>query len=167
MMGAGFKYYRLLYTLFSFVGLAAVIIFQYTITSRPLFKQIFFIQIAGAVISIIGLLIMSNCILKYFMQLSGIRWLTNNQPDTKLMLDTLHKRVRHPLYLGTFLFIWGLLLMLPILSLLIANIIIMTYTLIGIRFEENKLVLEFGESYKEYQRKVPMIIPNLKIKPSI
>ena len=167
MMGAGFKYYRLLYTLFSFVGLAAVIIFQYTITSRPLFKQIFFIQIAGAVISIVGLLIMSNCILKYFMQLSGIRWLTNNQPDTKLMLDTLHKTVRHPLYLGTFLFIWGLLLMLPILSLLIANIIITTYTLIGIRFEENKLVLEFGESYKEYQRKVPMIIPNLKIKTNI
>jgi len=102
MMGAGFKYYRLLYTLFSFVGLAAVIIFQYTITSRPLFKQIFFIQIAGAVISIVGVLIMSNCILKYFMQLSGIRWLTNNQPDTKLMLDTLHKRVRHPLYPGNF-----------------------------------------------------------------
>jgi len=57
--------------------------------------------------------------------------------------------------------------MFPILSLLIVNIIITAYTLIGIRFEENKLVLEFGESYKEYQRKVPMIIPSLKIKPAI
>jgi methanethiol S-methyltransferase len=115
------------------------------------------------VISIAGLLIMGTCILKYFMQLSGIRFLTNNHPESKLMLDTLHKRVRHPLYLGTFLFIWGLFLVLSTLSLLIANIIITAYTLIGIRFEEKKLLLEFGESYREYQRTVPMIIPALKL----
>ena len=158
-MGGGFKYYRLLYTVFAFAGLTTIIIYQITVTTFFFFRPVFFIQIAGAIISAGGLFIMAICILKYFMQLSGVRWLTRNQHKSKLMLDTIHQRVRHPLYLGTFLFIWGLLPMFPILSLLIANVIITIYTLIGIRFEEKKLIHEFGESYLEYQRTVPMIIP--------
>lgn len=164
LMRGGFNYYRFLYTVFAFAGLAAIIIYQITVTSLPLFSQLLFIQITGAVVGFSGLLIMAICILKYFMQLSGVRWLTKNQHESKLMLDTMHKRVRHPLYSGTFLFIWGLLLVFPVLSLLIANIIITGYTLIGIRFEEKKLVQEFGESYIGYRKKVPMIIPDFKIK---
>ena len=75
------------------------------------------------------------------------------------MTTGIHNYVRHPLYAGTFLFIWGLLLLLPYWSLLIADSIITLYTLIGIRFEENKLVREFGKPYEEYQNEVPMIIP--------
>jgi len=161
-MGGGFKYYRFCYTIFAFAGLVCIIIYQSGLLSIPLFKQVLVIQITGAVAGITGLLIMGICIVKYFMQLSGIAWLTNNQQESKLMLDNLHQRVRHPLYLGTFLFIWGLLLVFPVFSLLIANIIITGYTLIGIRFEEKKLVLEFGESYTSYQRTVPMIIPGIK-----
>jgi len=33
------------------------------------------------------------------------------------------------------------------------------YTLIGIHFEERKLVEEFGQSYISYSRQVPKIIP--------
>jgi protein-S-isoprenylcysteine O-methyltransferase Ste14 len=67
--------------------------------------------------------------------------------------------VRHPLYAGTFIFIWGLFILVPSLSLLISNTIITIYTLIGLRFEEQKLEKEFGDAYKTYKQKVPMIIP--------
>ena len=68
--------------------------------------------------------------------------------------------VRHPLYFGTFVFIWGFFIVLPYLSLLICNLVVTIYTLIGIRFEEAKLEKEFGESYKQYKAQVPMIIPS-------
>jgi methanethiol S-methyltransferase len=58
-----------------------------------------------------------------------------------------------------------LFLLLPYLSLLIANSIITVYTLIGIGLEEKKLVNEFGESYSNYQASVPKLIPFLKPRP--
>jgi protein-S-isoprenylcysteine O-methyltransferase Ste14 len=67
--------------------------------------------------------------------------------------------MRHPLYLGTFLFLWGLWLLFPTVSLLLANIVITGYTLYAIRLEEEKLVAEFGEQYIRYQQQVPKLIP--------
>lgn len=78
------------------------------------------------------------------------------------MNDGLHKIVRHPLYLGTFIFIWGIFIAFPYLSWLISSLIITVYTLIGIRFEEAKLRKEFGAQYDEYCKRVPMILPRAK-----
>lgn len=108
-------------------------------------------------------MIMLVSIKKYFMSLSGIKTLVAEQPvANELRIDGVHKYVRHPLYLGTFLFIWGLFILYPLLSLLVANIIITVYTLIGIVFEEQKLKKEFGIAYTEYQKQVPKIIPSFK-----
>jgi len=67
---------------------------------------------------------------------------------------------------GTFLFIWGLFIFMPYASLLISNLIITCYTLIGIRFEEQKLLREFGQPYEEYKKRVPKIIPSFKPSPA-
>jgi methanethiol S-methyltransferase len=165
-MKANFKYYRFIYIFFALAGLAALIIYQLNITTPTLFKNIAFIQIIGSFISLAGLSIMGLCVFNYFNMVSGVRWLTNNQYESKLVLKNIHKRVRHPLYMSTFLFIWGLLLLFPLLSLLVTGSIITIYTLIGIEFEEKKLVSEFGESYKTYQQTVPKIIPRFKKTPS-
>ena len=76
----------------------------------------------------------------------------------------LHRYVRHPLYFGTLLFVWGLLLLLPMLSNLIAAVALTVYVLIGIQLEEIKLFLEYGEAYKQYSRRVPMLIPKVYVK---
>ena len=34
-----------------------------------------------------------------------------------------------------------------------------TYILLAITFEERDLVREFGETYEEYRREVPMLVP--------
>ena len=44
---------------------------------------------------------------------------------------------------------------------LIAVLIITVYVLIGIKYEERKLLVEFGDSYRDYQLKVPKLIPHL------
>jgi methanethiol S-methyltransferase len=163
IMGKGFRFYRFFYNILAFAGLAGIMVYQLNLSSPSLIPASIFTQIAGALADIAGLSIMGICIFKYFMQLSGIGWLTGDKQESKLIIGTLHKRVRHPLYLGTFLFIWGLLLLIPTLSIFIMDIIITVYTFIGIRFEERKLVKEFGESYIEYRRTVPMILPRWKI----
>lgn len=93
------------------------------------------------------------------MGLSGLRSLVQEENYSELHISGIHRYVRHPLYLGTFLFIWGLFIVFPTLSLLISNSVITIYTLIGIKLEEKKLVLEFKEQYKAYQKTVPKLIP--------
>lgn len=105
---------------------------------------------------------MSVCIKKYFYELSGIQALENKLQTNTLQQSGLHKFVRHPLYFGTLLFVWGLFVIFPFLSNLIACIVIQGYVLIGIRLEEKKLNLEYGKEYKDYVAKVPKLFPSLK-----
>ena len=93
------------------------------------------------------------------MSLSGLRSLFQETVYPELIISGIHRYVRHPLYLGTFLFIWGLAVLFPYFSLVIANTIITVYTLLAIPFEEEKLVQEFGDQYRRYQKQVPKIIP--------
>jgi protein-S-isoprenylcysteine O-methyltransferase Ste14 len=99
------------------------------------------------------------CIRKYFYELSGLQALQNKSNKNTLQQKGLHKYVRHPLYLGTLLFIWGLFIIFPYLNNLIACLVITTYTVIGIELEEKKLREEFGDVYREYSKKVPRLFP--------
>ncbi|HEU4473079.1 MAG TPA: NnrU family protein [Flavisolibacter sp.] len=157
-LGERYKYYRPAYILFAFASLIAIVWYQLGLGGRRLFEPGWFAY-AGLAIMASGLLLMLVCIRKYFMSLSGLRSLMNERHGSELMISGIHKYVRHPLYLGTFAFLWGLFLALPELSLLISNTIITAYTLLGIRFEEKKLEEEFGESYRRYREQVPKLLP--------
>jgi protein-S-isoprenylcysteine O-methyltransferase Ste14 len=82
-------------------------------------------------------------------------------PPTHMVTDGLYRYIRHPLYTAGLVFIW----LLPVLTwnLLAINIGLTVYILIGIKFEERKLLREFGDSYTEYRRRTPMLIPGLVI----
>lgn len=163
-MGKSFKHYRLLYTLFAFATLGVVVYYQIELASPYIYSPNTLAMVAGITIGGAGLVIMAVCIKKYFLSLSGLKSLFQEKPATTLMLNGIHRFVRHPLYAGTFMAIWGAFIALPLLSLLIANFIITVYTLIGIELEEKKLEAEFGAEYKTYQQKVPKLIPALRLK---
>ena len=160
-LGAGARYYRFAYTLFAFAGFVGILIYQVSIASPLLFEPALTVKIIGSLLAAIGAAMVMLNIIKYFVQLSGVKWLVATTVEAKLERNGLHGYVRHPLYLSTFLFIWALWMVYPRLSLLIANVIITLYTLIALRFEEQKLIAEFGEEYRTYQREVPMILPKL------
>jgi|SRR5215469_320837 len=160
-MGKQFKFYRLYYIIFAFAGLAAIIIYPFTFASYKFFVITNTSIISGIMVTAAGLIIMSVCILKYFMQLSGLKGLIEKKTNNELMITGIHQFVRHPLYTGTFVFIWGLFIILPSISMLIIDVIVTVYTLIGLQFEEKKLEKEFGAAYKLYKQKVPMLIPDL------
>jgi methanethiol S-methyltransferase len=91
----------------------------------------------------------------------GIEQLFQPQPNvnTKLVVRGLYRWVRHPLYTAGLAFIWFS----PVMTtnLLVLNLGLTAYILIGARFEERKLRREFGEAYAEYQRRTPMLVPRL------
>lgn len=158
-LGNGFKHYRLFYTLFAFVTLGIVVYYQVHLVSPLLYTPTMITRALGVVLGVAGLVIMAICIKKYFLSLSGLKSLFQENPTHALMISGIHQFVRHPLYAGTFMAIWGLFIAIPILSLLIANVIITGYTLVGIELEEKKLEAEFGRDYQQYKQKVPKLFP--------
>ncbi|MBB1285000.1 isoprenylcysteine carboxylmethyltransferase family protein [Flavisolibacter sp. BT320] len=162
MAGKRFRHYRLFYTLFAAVSLFAIVFYQLRMQSVDLFPKTIFSTLAGILIGITGVGIMLVCIKKYFVSLSGIKSLVQETPSSQLMIKGIHRYMRHPLYLGTFLAIWGLWLLAPTLSLLISNVVITAYTLYAIQLEETKLIAEFGDQYRAYQKSVPKLIPRFR-----
>lgn len=158
-LGTSYKHYRLAYTLFAFAGLVVVAGVQFSIASIYLFTPTLVTKITGGVVTASGLVLMLVCIKKYFMGLSGLRSLLHEEVYTELIISGVHRYVRHPLYSGTFLFIWGLFIIFPSASLLISNAVITGYTLFGITLEEKKLVADFGDQYLLYKKKVPKLVP--------
>ncbi|MEP6926989.1 MAG: isoprenylcysteine carboxylmethyltransferase family protein [Ginsengibacter sp.] len=158
--GKFFRYYRLAYTIFAAVTLLLILYFQYSFASPALINQSTIKYISFVIFVLPGLIIMMISILKYFKLLSGVRSLFEGNLPTELQKKGIHRYVRHPLYSGTLLFIWGLFFIFPMVNNLIAVGVITGYVLIGIRLEEKKLLIEFGNLYKDYISEVPMLIPD-------
>lgn len=162
LTGSLFKYYRVSYSLIAFISLYLILKFQFSIVSAALPFLNYFKFITGVLLGIPGIVIMVFCIRKYFYKLSGIAIFDDNKDLQVLDQDGLNRFVRHPLYLGTLLFTWSLLMFFPMLSNLLGCIMMSLYTVIGIYFEEKKLIALFGAAYVHYKRRVPMLIPVFK-----
>jgi len=74
-----------------------------------------------------------------------------------LSVNGAYKFMRHPLYFFLLIMIWAS----PELTSdrLVFNILWSAWIFVGAMFEERDLISEFGDQYREYQKKVPMIIP--------
>jgi len=65
--------------------------------------------------------------------------------------------VRHPWYSGGIALVWAFGTITDVT--LVSKIVLTCYFMIGSFLEERKLRVEIGEPYKEYCRKVPMLLP--------
>ena len=161
MMGEAFRYYRIAYSLFATITLAGLLWYHFSFSSNRLLLSGKLIYYIGVLLSITGAIIMAICIRKYFFNLSGIDvfFTKKSVPVSKLESGGLHRFTRHPLYLGTLLFTWGLFLLMPYMHHLIANVVMTVYIVIAISWEEKKLLQEFGNAYREYAERVSRLIP--------
>lgn len=167
LSGKYFRYYRLTYSVFATISLIWLLYYQYTFDSPLLIKSTALKYISALFMVLPGIVVVFISIKKYFLLLSGVRSIFTPTPLSELKINGIHQYVRHPLYSGTILFVWGLFFIFPFLNNLIAVVLLTGYVLVGISFEEKKLVKEFGKKYEEYISNVPMLIPDLKwVEPS-
>jgi protein-S-isoprenylcysteine O-methyltransferase Ste14 len=77
--------------------------------------------------------------------------------ERNLRITGPYRWVRHPLMLGTLVFLWAQPVMPSELLLLDAGLTV--YILLAIHLEERELIRKFGPAYADYRAKVPALIP--------
>ena len=80
-------------------------------------------------------------------------------PRAQFKTPFLYRLVRHPMQLGVLITVFATPQM-TIGHLVFAGAMSL-YIVIGLYFEERALVREFGDTYRDYQRRTPMLIPGL------
>ncbi len=110
-----------------------------------------------------GLLLITTFLINHF-DLFGMRqvWLyLIGKPYTHLEFRTplFYRFVRHPLYIGWFIFFWATPTMTG--AHLLFAVLTTTYILMAIRWEERDLVMLYGQKYENYRKEVPKLVPSL------
>lgn len=152
--------YRLAYNLFALAHLGAVLaVGRMTLGALPGFdRPAWLVATQGAMLAA-GAVVLAVALRGYDLGLfAGTRQLREGeQADQEpLRLDGLHRYVRHPLYAGAHLALWGL----AASPLGLATAVWAScYLVIGAMFEERALVRRYGTAYERYRRQVPAIIP--------
>lgn len=92
---------------------------------------------------------------------AGLRQLFEEEKTGPLITGGLYRYVRHPLYTFSLSFLW----LSPHMTLnsFVVYLSLTLYILVGIIFEERKLVRAFGEEYENYRSETPMLIPGRKL----
>lgn len=82
-------------------------------------------------------------------------------PHDEFRTSWLYRYMRHPIYTGWLVIFWAT----PQMSVghLLFAIGMSAYIVVGIIYEERDLIATFGGRYRDYRRRVPALIPGLKI----
>ncbi len=84
---------------------------------------------------------------------------TDRRPE--LVTDGIYARVRHPLYLATILVFSAMAFLYPFPVVIVFALSMIVYTIIGAFLEERKLLLHYGQEYRDYRKKAGFILPKL------
>ena len=159
------KFYRLFYNLVALTTLIPLILYSLSLKGPVLFEWKGYMTILQMALFIIVVLLFVFGGLKYdILQFFGIRQFKSGKSHSTLSesgnIDTsgILSLTRHPWYLAVIIFVWIDYRKMYI-STLIVNVILTIYLVIGTVLEERKLIIELGDSYRDYQNRVSMLFP--------
>jgi len=154
------KSYRLFYNLYAVISIIPILYLMVTLPAKSLYQASApydYIMRVGQGLSIFFLLVavFQTDILSF----AGLRQVIEEEKTGKLVTSGLYSYVRHPLYTFSLAILWFS----PVVSVnsFVVYLALTIYVLIGIIFEERKLLREFGQEYAEYRAVTPMLIPGL------
>jgi protein-S-isoprenylcysteine O-methyltransferase Ste14 len=149
--------YRLWYNAFSVVFLIPVMYTYYSAPNDDL------MEFENPFLTFMSVLVMSGGL---YIMLKSLRAHNINEfigleeeKEESLQTEGLYEVVRHPMYFGILLFLFGAMMYNPSTRFLVTALWSALYIFVGARLEEKKLLKKFGKAYEKYQSEVPMLIP--------
>lgn len=157
-------YYRLSYNFFASLHILAVwLVGDYVLVNQPAFTFSPAVKSTLGGVSVLGIIILVMALRSYDLgRLAGTSQIRNHlsgldEPeDEPLCLTGFHAYVRHPIYSGAYLILWGGAQDQFGLATAIWG---SAYLIIGTLFEEKRLQRLYGDEYENYQNKVPVFFP--------
>lgn len=108
-------------------------------------------------------LLLSTFVTNHF-ELMGLRQVYlyfRNKPYTSLPFTRkfMYRYSRHPMMLGVLIGMWAI----PVMSMshFVMAVLLTVYMAIGVLFEENDLIKNFGETYRDYKKEIAILIPKI------
>lgn len=161
-LGDSFRFYRLFFNSIAIFTLIPVLWYSYAIGQEVIFRWEGVWAVPQYLLRACGILLVIAGGRRYslgqFMGISQLRETSSGGLATGGRIDSsgVLGLVRHPWYTAVVLLLWtGDLNM----SALVGNAVLTVYIVIGTLLEERKLVHEFGDDYRSYQRRVSMFVP--------
>lgn len=156
-------FFRLGYNLIASVSFLPVLVIAAFTPDR----RLYFVPLPWSGLMVMGELFAVAALIIGFRQTDlweflGLRQVIDSgeKREETLVTSGLYRHVRHPLYSAGMAFIW--LLPLMTVNVMVINIGLTVYVVIGAYFEERKLRRKFGKEYADYQAVTPMFVPFLK-----
>lgn len=155
-LGQSQRSYRLFYNFFALASFSLVLFVHTRVPSTALFSKHPITDAIGVGLILAGL--WTHFLT--FRQLSVRAFLgIDAEVQGNLVAKGIYAHLRHPIYLGVLLIMSGLLLFQPTIPVLVGLLVTIAYLPFGIYFEEQKLIAEFGNTYKLYRTEVPSVFP--------
>lgn len=161
-LGDSFRFYRLFFNSIAVLTLIPVLLYSHSLRQEAIFRWEGVWLIPKYLLLASGILLVVAGGRHYsFVQFLGISQLrgtssgglaTGGGIDSSGVLGL----VRHPWYTAVVLLLWAGDLD---ITALVGNGVLTVYIVVGTLLEERKLVHEFGEAYRSYQRRVSMFVP--------
>lgn len=155
MFGATVRYYRLVYSVFSTVGLVALLMINSSIPAESYFESMGVVRYLSLMLTTFGVMLIQVSFRQY--RLKGFLGLAPE--EATLRRNGILDWIRHPIYSGLILVTLGFFLFIPNLPTAISCGCILAYLPIGIYLEEKKMIAEFGQAYIDYRKEVPALVP--------